>query len=124
MRFLPTRIHGAIDYLWGAALIAAPFLFGFADGGRAQWVAWVFGAGAILYSLLTDYELGAIRLFPMPMHLLFDAVAGAALAASPWLFGFADRVAAPHVAFGLFSVVASFVTHRHPSSTLHPHSRP
>ena len=124
MRFLPTRVHGAIDYLWGAALMATPWLFGFADGGPAQWVAFLFGAGAILYSLATDYELGAIRLFPMPMHLAFDAVAGALLAASPWLFGFADRVVGPHLAFGLFSVAASLTTHTRPSTIIHGTSRP
>ncbi len=37
MRFLPTRVHGVIDYLWGVALIATPWLFGFANGGAAQW---------------------------------------------------------------------------------------
>ena len=29
MRFLPTRIHGMMDYLMGALLIALPFLFRF-----------------------------------------------------------------------------------------------
>jgi hypothetical protein len=28
VRFLPTRIHGVIDYLWGVALIATPWVFG------------------------------------------------------------------------------------------------
>jgi hypothetical protein len=110
MRFLPTRIHGLIDYLWGILLILTPHLFGFADDGTARWVAWIFGAGAILYSLATDYELGLVRLIPMPAHLAFDGLAGAILAASPWIFGFADRVRWPHLAFGLFSVVASLVT--------------
>ena len=102
MRFLPTRVHGVIDYLWGVALIATPWVFGFADGGRAQWTAIVFGLGAILYSLVTDYELGAVRVVPMPLHLVLDGAAGALLAASPWLFGFAHQVRWPHVAFGLF----------------------
>ena len=124
MRFLPTRVHGAIDYLWGAALIASPWLLGFADNGRARWISVIFGAGAILYSLATAYEFGAIRLFPMPMHLAFDGIFGAILAASPWLFGFADRVFAPHLAFGLFSVVASLLTHTRPASALQAKSRP
>lgn len=110
MRFLPTRVHGVVDYLWGVALIATPWVFGFADGGRAQWTAIVFGVGAILYSLLTAYELGAVRLLPTPLHLILDGVAGALLAASPWLLGFADKVRWPHMAFGLFSVVASLIT--------------
>jgi hypothetical protein len=110
MRFLPTRIHGLVDYLWGILLILMPYLAGFADNRAATWVAWIFGAGAILYSLVTDYELGLVRLVPMPAHLALDGLAGAILAVSPWLFGFADRIRWPHLAFGLFSVVAGLVT--------------
>jgi hypothetical protein len=33
MRFIPTRIHGMMDYAMGLLLIAAPWLFGFARGG-------------------------------------------------------------------------------------------
>ena len=110
MRFLPTRVHGIIDYLWGIALMASPWLFGFANGGAAQWIAVVFGAGAILYSLVTAYEFGALRIIPMSMHLAIDGVAGAVLAASPWLFGFSREVVWPHLLFGLFSVIASLVT--------------
>jgi hypothetical protein len=114
MRFLPTRLHGIIDYLWGVALLAAPWLFGFADGGPAQWLAVVFGIGAILYSLVTDYELGLVRLIPMSLHLMLDGLAGAFLAVSPWLFGFADRIFLPHLLFGLFSVAASLITRLDP----------
>ncbi len=110
MRFLPSRVHGIIDYLWGIALLATPWLFGFADVTAAKWLAVVFGVGAILYSLVTDYELGALRILPMTLHLGLDGLAGAFLAVSPWLFGFADRVFWPHLLFGLFSVVASLIT--------------
>jgi hypothetical protein len=114
MRFLPTRVHGVIDYLWGIALIAAPWLFGFATGGAAQWVAILFGAVAVLYSLATDYELGAVRIIPMSMHLVLDGLAGVALVASPWLFGFSREVVWPHVVFGLFSVGASLISRSDP----------
>ncbi|HEV2558498.1 MAG TPA: SPW repeat protein [Microvirga sp.] len=114
MRFLPTRIHGLVDYLWGAALLSAPWLLGFADVTAAKWVAVVFGAGAFLYSIVTDYELGLVRLLPMPLHLAVDGVGGALLALSPWLFGFSGEVAWPYVAFGLFSVAASLITRTDP----------
>jgi len=110
MRFLPTRIHGALDYLWSALLASAPWLFGFDRRGPEAWVAWAFAAGAAVYSLLTDYELGAFPLFSMRTHLGLDVAGGLLLAASPWLLGFADRVLAPHLAFGLFSIFAGLVT--------------
>ena len=76
----------------------------------AKWVAILFGVGAILYSLFTAYELGVLRIIPMSMHLVLDGAAGALLAASPFLLGFSDQVYGPHVAFGLFSIIASLVT--------------
>jgi len=33
MRFIPTKVHGILDYVVGVALIAAPWLFGFANVG-------------------------------------------------------------------------------------------
>lgn len=110
MRFLPTRVHGAIDYLWGIGLLSTPWTLGYGRGGAETWVAVAFGAGALLYSLLTDYEVGVFPVMSMRTHLLLDFLGGALLAASPWLLGFADEVRAPHVAFGLFSVVASLIT--------------
>jgi hypothetical protein len=118
MRFLPARIHGVIDYLWGLGLLASPWAFGFADGGAPQWVAVVFGVGAIAYSAVTDYELGLVRLVPIRLHLGLDEFAGALLAASPWILGFADRVYGPHLAFGVFAVVASLITRTEPAQPL------
>ncbi|GEO13891.1 SPW repeat domain-containing protein [Microvirga aerophila] len=115
MRFIPTRLHGVIDYLWGLALIASPWLFGFADVPAAKWVAIFFGVGAILYSLVTAYELSLVPLVPMPLHLGLDGLTGFILAISPLGFGFANQVYLPHVLFGLFSVVASLVTRTQPS---------
>jgi SPW repeat len=110
MRFLPTSLHGVIDYLWGLALLSTPWLFGFADVPAAKWTAVIFGLGAILYSALTAYELGLIKILPMSLHLILDGLGGIVLAASPFLFGFSDWVYWPHVLFGLFSVAASLVT--------------
>ncbi len=117
MRFLPTRIHGALDYLTGALFLVAPWLFGFAGeaDGIATWLFVVLGAGVLLYSLFTDYELGLVRKLSMPVHLMLDLGGGLLLLVSPWLFGFADEVWVPHVLFGLLEVGAALVTQRVPS---------
>ncbi len=115
MRFLPSRLHGVIDYLWGVALLATPWLFGFADVAAAKWLAVVFGLGAILYSAVTDYELGLVRILPMVLHLGLDGLAGAFLAASPWLFGFADVVYLPHLILGIAEVGAALMSETVPS---------
>lgn len=120
MRFLPTRIHGALDYLVGLLLIVAPWLLGFADGTAAQYVPQALGVAALIYALLTDYELGVVRLIPMPVHLMLDAGSGVLLAASPWLFGFADRVFWPHLILGLVEVGAALVTRTVPDTLRGP----
>jgi hypothetical protein len=122
MRFIPTKIHGYLDYLMGALLIAAPWLFDFAEGGAETWVPVVLGAGAIVYSLMTDYELGATNAISMRTHLTLDLMSGALLAASPWLFGFADYVYTPHLVLGLLEIGAALMTRREPVRGAATHS--
>lgn len=104
-KFIPTKVHGALDYIVAVALIFAPFLFGFMDvGGAAVIIPMVLGVGLIAYSLFTKYEWGLVRVLGMPYHLIFDVVASVFLAASPFLFGFsgmAPNVWVPHVVVGL-----------------------
>jgi hypothetical protein len=103
-----------LDYLLGALLIASPWLFGFAAGGAEQWVPVALGAGVLLYSVFTDYEPGLVKKLQMPAHLLLDAVGGLALAVSPWMFGFDERVWIPHVAIGLVEVATAAITNTVP----------
>ncbi len=115
MRFLSTRVHGVLDYLTGAFLILMPWLMWFAAGGAETWILVILGAGAIVYSLVTDYEWGVAKVLPMRVHLLLDLASGVLLAASPWLFGFHDHVYMPHVVLGLFEIGASLFTKTIPS---------
>ena len=110
-----TRTHGVLDYAMGLVLIAVPFVLGFQVDAPESWVPIALGVGAILYSLLTNYELGAIRVLPMPVHLLLDGLSGALLAASPWLFQFSDTVWMPHLILGLAEMAAATLTERTPS---------
>ena len=116
MRFLPTRVHGFLDYAVSLLLIALPWLFGFAEGGAETWVPVALGVGAIVYTLFTDHEWGVVRVIPMPVHLMLDAVHGIVLALSPWLFGFNDRVWAPHLAMGLLELAVTSVSQTTPST--------
>lgn len=113
MRMISTRTHGMLDYLTGTALLAAPKALGLDDVPAAARVLRMAGAGAGAYSLLTDYELGAIKALPMPAHLAMDAASGAFLASSPWLFGFAEngrRYWLPHALVGAYEVLAALTT--------------
>jgi SPW repeat-containing protein len=116
MRFIPTRVHGMLDYASGLLLIVAPYLFGFADGTAAQYIPQALGAGILLMSLITDYEFSLAKLIPMPVHLGVDVAGGLLLAASPWLFGFADRVYWPHLILGLAEIGAGLMTRTAPDA--------
>ena len=101
MNVIRPKVHGVIDYAVAALLIAAPWIFGFSDDPAATWVTVAFGAVAVLYSVTTDYELGLFPLMAMRTHLAIDVVWCVLLLASPWLFGFADRIWWPHVLVAL-----------------------
>lgn len=116
MRFIPTRIHGVLDYAMGLLLIASPWLLGFANGGPEQWLPVALGVGALLYSLLTNYELGLAKVIPMTGHLTLDLLSGALLAVSPWLFGFSEVAWVPHLVLGLLEVGAALTTRTTPDT--------
>lgn len=123
MRVIPTRVHGMLDYLMGAVLIILPWLLDF-ESDAAIWVPVILGAGTIAYSLLTDYELGVLRRLPMSTHLILDMLSGTVLAASPWLFGFADEVWVPHVVLGILEIGAAMMTQTIPGDEARGARRP
>jgi hypothetical protein len=116
IRFIPTGIHAYFDYIGGIGLLAAPFVFGFYSvGGAAVIIPMVLGVGLILYSLLTNYELGipGLKFIPMSAHLAFDFVASAFLAISPFLFGFINQAPnawLPHIIAGATVILLVLVS--------------
>jgi hypothetical protein len=95
-------------------LIVAPWMFGFAQNGAETWVPVMLGVGMLIYSMCTNYEYGAFKLLSVPAHLTIDLLGGLFLAASPWIFGFADYVYLPHLILGILEVGASLMTRRVP----------
>ena len=115
MRFLPLKVHNALDFIVGIALILAPNIFGFSDvGGAAVMIPRLIGVASIVMGLFTDgYGFAIAKIIPLKIHLAVDFLAGVLLAVSPWLFGFADEDAnawLPHVVVGLALVVVSLTT--------------
>lgn len=110
MHILSSKAHGVLDYLVGIILIASPWILGFAQNGAETWVPVILGASAIVYSLLTNYEMGVSRKLPLPAHLGIDVASGIFLAMSPWLFGFADFVYLPHLVLGIGEILIATIT--------------
>jgi hypothetical protein len=110
---LPTGVHGALDYLASGVNLAFPRLLDLHDAPWAALVPRIDGLAGAGYSLITDYELGALKVVPMPAHLALDAAKGVFMAASPWVFGFArngTRYWLVHVLMGSADVLAAVAT--------------
>src|SRR5215204_3048730 len=52
-------------------------------GGAPQWAFWLLGFGIIGMALLTDFEVGVVRLIPVPVHLGIDVLGGRNCSRSP-----------------------------------------
>ena len=107
IRFIPTGVHAYFDYIGGIGFYSA--------GGAAVIIPMILGIGLILYSLLTNYELGipGLKFIPMPVHLAFDLVAAVFLAISPFLFGFINKAPnawLPHIVAGIIVILLVLVS--------------
>jgi hypothetical protein len=108
MRFLPTLIHGVLDYLVGLLVIVLPFALGLQESQK--WTLVIIGFLVLLYSALTDYEMGLVRFLRIRFHLLLDAVFGLAMLLTPWLFDFPADARWPNYVLGVLALILVAVT--------------
>ena len=117
MPLISTKTHAVGDYAGGVAMLATASL-PFVRDRRAAAVLRVAGAGALVTSALTDYELGVWRKLPMPVHLALDGVAGALMTAGALALRGAGAGAGswvPHAAIGFGQLAGAAITDRTPS---------
>lgn len=116
MRFIPRAVHGILDYLAGLLLLASPWLFGYAhDQAVPTDMAMIFGGALMLYTALTNFEVGIVRLLPFPVHMVLDIVMGACLIGSPILFSTGGTAAVVFVLFGIFELAVTAMTRNAPT---------
>lgn len=113
MRFINTKIHGVLDYLFGVILLIAPWIFGFSSNITAMWISISCGIGILVYSEITRYELSHWKLMPINVHLWFDGILGLLLLSAPWFFGFAKEVVTPFVLLGMIAIVVPLLSKTH-----------
>ncbi|CAN5206287.1 SPW repeat protein [soil metagenome] len=101
-------LHGAIEYVAGVLLIAAPFLFGFASNAAVA-LSIVAGVVVIGVAASTEGPTSLIGSIPIPVHLLLDFALAAVLIAAPFLFGFSGE-SAPTAFFIVLGVLHLLVT--------------
>jgi hypothetical protein len=105
MKVIPTAVHGVLDYLTAIGLVTLPRLVPMSETIARSF--FVMGVIVFAYSLLTRYELGALRLISMKAHLALDVLSavlfiGAAIA----LRDEPDRIRQILVGVGVFEIIA------------------
>jgi hypothetical protein len=114
MKLISTKAHTIIGLLVGVVLIFAPALFNFTDNNAASMVAMFVGIFIVLNELITTSPLSPLKLIPMKAHIVVDVLTGVFLAASPWLFNFANANEpsqwVPHLIVGIMTAGYALMT--------------
>ena len=114
MKPINTVTHGVLDYVSVVTLLAVPRLFGWSNPVRN--LLSIAALSTLVYSVLTRYELGLVKILPMRAHLAFDASSGALFCAAPLLLKGTERNARiAMVGIGLFEIAAASLTQPEPS---------
>jgi hypothetical protein len=86
---IPAFVHGLLEYLLGALLIAAPFLLDF-DPDSATAVSIVAGLLVLVVAASSALPTGLIKSIPVQAHVMIDYAVALGLIAAPFVFGFSD----------------------------------
>jgi len=106
---MSTKTHGLVDYIVGGGITLLPQLL--RCGKPAARVLEGAGIGAAVYSMLTNYERGLVKVLPMEAHLALDAMSGAALiGAAAMLKDERPDVRLTIAAVGAFELAAAAMT--------------
>jgi hypothetical protein len=84
MKLINTRLHGILDYGF-AFILMLPWISQYYSGDEDTWLLAMAGGLVAIYSLITNYEFGVIRIVPLKFHLVLDVIVGIFLIALPWI---------------------------------------
>jgi hypothetical protein len=108
---IPVFVHGVIDYLLGAFLVAAPFVLGFDDDTAT---AAAVGAGVVILvvAATSDLPTALVTSIPRALHALLDYLVAIAIIAAPFALAFTDDgTATPvFVVVGVFHLLQAIAT--------------
>lgn len=125
---IPTRTHAIIDIFLSAALLSAPFILnaiGDVDDNRKRnsrrrkreeddtiedILLPAMAAGVLAQGLVTNHELGAVRVLNMTTHLTMDLGRGAFMVAAPWLINLDERLKIPMMVMGVAEIAVALLT--------------
>jgi hypothetical protein len=112
---ISTKAHGILDYMTAGLLATLPRALGWDD--KVTHLLDAAAAGTVVYSLLTRYEMGAVKALPMKAHLAMDAVQGGALiGAAAFLEDVDPDVRATLAALGMFELGVTLLSQTQPGT--------
>lgn len=97
---LPPLIHGVIEYVAGAVLIVAPFLFQFEET-FATAASIIVGLAILAFTAMSELPTGLVSSIPASVHATADFVLAVLLVALPFVLGFRDETAPTALFIGL-----------------------
>ena len=105
------RLHGTLDYLLAATLVAAPLVLHFHDETAKVFVLAIGGAASLL-AVGTAWSRGIVRVVPPVVHGVADIGATIALIVAPFVLGYLDHPLAMifSVVIGAGGLVATLLT--------------
>jgi hypothetical protein len=108
---VPPVVHGILDYVLAAVLIAAPLLLEF-DEDAATALAIAAGLGVLVLAAFTDWTTGIVKSIPVVAHAMLDYLLSILLVVAPFLFGFSDddTAAAFFVVVGIAGLLLTIAT--------------
>ncbi len=87
---IPAFLHSLIEYIAGAALIAAPLLLDY-KSGAATAASIILGVLVLFLVATTTSTMSLINQVPLSVHIVFDYAIAAVMIAAPFLFGFSGK---------------------------------
>ena len=105
---VPAFVHGVVEYIVGAALIALPLVLRF-ESDAAMAVSIVTGVFTLLLGATSALPTGLVKYVPVQAHAVIDFAVGAFLIAAPFLFGFTDETT-PTAIFIVVGVLGLLMT--------------
>ena len=104
MKLISSKTHGIIDYVAAPLVFALPRLLRFPR--RVTTMLTFVAAFHALYSMLTKYELGLVKVLPYKGHLALDTALATATVAAPLMFAEAKpRVGPMLIGMGLIEAL-------------------
>ncbi len=117
MKPITTKAHGILDYSAVVVVFLLPHLLHW-SAGLTQLMMGMAG-GALLYTLLTRFELGVIKVLPVTVHLVLDFLVGLVFLATAFtVHGEPSSARIALVILGLLEIGAAVMTQTTSSARL------